>query len=65
MSSDWRYYVAVSIMLAGFTVIVLPFLMLFVVVGWIWCCAKDGFQIAAMTYEQYKDLFNLMHGLRK
>lgn len=37
---------------------VMPLLVVFYVVGWIWCCAKDGFLLARMTYDEYKDLFS-------
>lgn len=36
---------------------VLPLLMVFYVAGWIWCCAEDGFLLARMTYDEYKEGF--------
>ena len=51
----WRYYVAGILMTLGFAFTVMPFLCLFYVVGWIWCCAVDGFRLARTTYELYRD----------
>lgn len=34
--------------------LVAPLLLVFMVIGWVWCTATDGFILARLFYEAYR-----------